>query len=391
MNELSPRLEETLRRLAAPAEGLRPDWGDVTARAGRARRRSAMIGALGAACAIGLVSSAFAVVPHLLRPGPLAFMRSVEVPETGAPHAVRRGFSLHRFAGAPRRAARLKAGNGVLTLWVSPHRGGGWCEGLQLPRQRFDRFSVTCHWWKAEYGAFGGSYAGPELFMGRAAVSPGRRLRLVFTDGYSVRIPTNNGFYIIRVPDRDLLRSVPRALVLTDHDGEVARQRLSNPYTELGFYLRPLMRRPGGADPARTRRLFIRPTAVGAVSVYAAPSRLRPATCSWLQIRRTPYGGGCVRDDRPTASLWRVSPLRLLVRRREVQVLWGRVGSNFSTLELRFQDGRHLRLQKRRGLFLYVVPRSERARGHRPAILLGRDRRGRVRRKELLLTYVWAD
>jgi hypothetical protein len=86
-----------------------------------------------------------------------------------------------------------------------------------------------------------------------------------------------------------------------------------------------------------------------------------------------------------------VAPLRLQVRGQEVQVLWGHVGSDFASLELRFQDSRRLSLQERRGLFLYVVPRSERARGHRPAILLGRDRRGKVLRKQLLLTYVWAD
>jgi hypothetical protein len=392
MSDSSPRLEEILERLKAPAERLRPDWEDVMARAGRARRRSAKIGALGAVCAIGLVSSAFAVVPHLLKPGPLAFMRSVKVPETGAPPAVRRAFSLHRFAGSPRRAARLRTGRQALTLWVSGHRGGGWCELLQRPRQRLDRYSVMCHWWKAEYGAFGGSYGGPELFIGRAAVSPGRRLLLRFTDGRFIRIPTNNGFYLFRVPERNLLRSAPRALVLADEDGEVARQRVPNPYSErLPIFMTAGLRRPGGVDLSRSSRVLARPTAVGTAALYAAPSRLRPATCSWLRIRRAAYGGGCVRDDRPSASLWTVAPLRLQVRGHEVQVLWGHVGSDFANVELRFQDGRRLRLHKRRGLFLYVVPRSKRARGHRPAILLGRDRRGKVLRKELLLTYVWAD
>lgn len=380
-------LDETLTALAAPAGTLRPDWSDVASRAQRARRRSVAV--FTGAGAVVLASTALAVAPSLLKPDALAFMRSVTLPETTAPPSVRRAFATHKFAGKPRRAVVVGTAHGPMTLWVSPHRGGGWCEGLQGPRASLGRFSVTCHWWRADFGAFGGAYGGPKLFEGRAAVSRGRRLRLLFADGHSLPITTRDGFYVYRVPDRDLIRSKPKALVLSDAHGEIARQRILNPYaSDLPYLITGSLRRPGGADLARARRLLVRPTAVGVAAVFVAPSTLKPASCSWLQIRRAPYGGGCLRNDKPSASLWRVTALSLRAHGHELQVLWGRVGSDYRRLDLRFQDGRTRRLQLRRGFFLYVVPRGERQPGRRPALLLGRG--SQVRRKELLIPFLWA-
>jgi hypothetical protein len=198
MADGDPSLERGLERLAAPADGLQPDWNDVLQRAGRARRGTLLLAGLAAACAVVGVSAALAVVPGLLEPKPLAFMRKVSLPETGAPAVVRRAFAAHRFAGRSRRAARLASPGGPLVLWVSPHRGGGWCEGLQRPRIAFGRGSVTCVWWKRSYGAFAGRLVGPELFVGRAAVTRGRHVRLLFADGGSLGVPANNGFYLYR-------------------------------------------------------------------------------------------------------------------------------------------------------------------------------------------------
>ncbi len=202
MKDLDPRLERTLAGVVVSTGSLEPDWRDVITRAKRARRRSVALAALAAGCLIAGVSSALAFVPRLLGPGPLAFMRTVKLPETGAPAQVRGAFAAHRFAGEPRRAARLETPQGPLVLWVSPHRGGGWCQGLQRPRERFDRGSVTCAWWKARSGAFGLGMVGPQLFWGRAAAQPDRTFELALSDGRTHRIRTNDGFYLFRVPTR---------------------------------------------------------------------------------------------------------------------------------------------------------------------------------------------
>jgi hypothetical protein len=271
---------------------------------------------------------------------------------------------------------------------VSPHRGGGWCQALQRPREAFDRQTVTCAWWKRQDGPFGFGYVGPELFAGRAAVTRGRELRLLFTEGKSLGIPVNSGFYLYRVPEQRLLRAPPRALVLREGGREVARLSIPDFYAD-----QPLIgssHRPGGADVDRARRLLVARTRVGPAALMVAPSKLAPATCWWLQIRRAVYGGGCARTDRVTSAIWEVAPAVLRVRDHELWILWGQAGSRFASLELRLQDGRRQSLAIRKGFFLYVVPGVERVRGRRPAVLIGRAPGGRALRKELLLSFAWA-
>jgi hypothetical protein len=221
-------------------------------------------------------------------------------------------------------------------------------------------------------------------------VTPGRDLRLRFADGGSLEIPAKDGFYLYRVPDRRLVRSAPRALVLRDRGTEVARFRLPNFYGGERLLVGST-RRPGGADVSRARRLLVVRTKVGPAALVVAPSKLAPATCWWLQIRRASYGGGCVRNDKNTTSMWSVAPVRVITHGHELWVLWRRAGPRFASLELRFQDGERRALARAgRGFFLYVVPGAHRVRGRRPAVLTGRARGGKRLRKELLLTFAWA-
>src|SRR6187551_1160124 len=125
------RLAEALAELAAPADGLRPDWHDIARRARLARRRTAVL--VAAAGTAVLASTALAVAPRLLTSNPVAFMRTVSIEPTGAPPVVRRAFAAHRWAGPPRAAASLATSRGRAVLWVAPLRRRGWCEGLQFP------------------------------------------------------------------------------------------------------------------------------------------------------------------------------------------------------------------------------------------------------------------
>lgn len=350
-------------------------------------KRIGALAVIALGCAIGGVSFASDHYPHGLKPRALAFMRSVAVPRADVPPAVRRAFAARRHAGRPRLAAAIRTPQGRLALWVAPLSGHGWCEGLQWLRTPFG--GVNCYWVKAALGPFAGSFVGPSLFAGRAAVLKSRELRLRFEGGSSLRIPTTNGFYLYRVPDERLIHSAPTALVLRGHGRELTRFPLG---LVDRFFDQPVAGGggpPGAADEERAKRLLSVPTRTGPAALMTSPSRFAPATCWWLSFHGS-LGGGCVRNDRDTSSIWSVAPVRALVHGHEVWVLWGRAGPRYSALELRYQDGRRVALERRRGFFLHVVRDGDRARGHRPALLVGRDASGRVRQKELLLTFAWA-
>jgi len=350
-------------------------------------KRISALAVIAFGCAIGGVSLASDHYPHGLKPRALALMRSVALPRTAVPPDVQRVFAAHRHAGRPRLAGTSRTPQGRLALWVAPLDGHGWCEGVQWPRTPFR--GVNCYWVNPTSAPFGGGFVGPSLFEGRAATTKGRELRLRFEDGSSLRVPTNDGFYLYRVPDERLMRSAPSALVLRGHGRELARLPLGprnrfDPPVAVGSGL------PGGADEARARRLLSVPTKAGPVALMTSPSRLAPARCWWLHFRNGSLGGGCVRNDRDTSSIWSVAPVRLRALGDEVWVLWGRAGPRLASLELRYQDGRRVRLARRHGFFLHVVRGDDRVRGHRPALLVGRDANGRTRQKKFLQTFAWA-
>lgn len=349
-------------------------------------KRVCALAALGVGCAIAGVSFASGGSEHGLKPPALAFMRKVALPPSDVPPAVRRAFAAHPRAGQPRLAAAIPARGGRLALWVAPLRGRGWCEGLQWPRTRFR--GINCTWWRPTFGPFAGIYAGPAIFEGRAAVTSGRELRLLFADGSSLRIPTRDGFYLYRVPDERLIRTPPRALLLRGQARTLAVSPLVDP-----FFDRPTVaggKRPAWVDARRTRTLLTAATKAGIVRLLSTASRFVPATCWWLRLRHGTYGSGCVRDGRDTSSMWIVAPQRLAVHGHEVWVLWGRAGSTFPSLQLRYQGGRRAPISRRGDFFLHVVRGPERVSGHRPASLVAVGPSGRVLRKELLLAFAWA-
>ena len=322
------------------------------------------------------------------RPGPVRFLRQVTLPPTTAPAAVRRAFAARRYsAAAPRQAGRAHTPHGPVVLWVSPAYGGGWCEGLQQPRLRFNRMSVSCIWPKSwmrqRIGVTG--YL-PRLFWGRVPQRAARSLSVRLTDGRSLPQTIRSGFFLFTVPDPVLAHAGPQALVARDELGRlVAREEIGDFYSQpLGFG--GIQRPPRGANLARKHRL----DAVGGASIWAAPSSLRPARCTWLQIGRGTYGGGCRRYQPPVRGLAEVVPLRLRVKGRVLTLLWGQAGGDVSRLEVLFQDGRRKSLSQADGAFLYPVPAERWRSGHRPAFLVARDRRGRILGKRLLYEYTLA-
>ena len=237
--------------------------------------------------------------------------------------------------------------------------------------------------------AIGGGYW-PGLFLGRVPQRAARTLRLRLEDGNSLAVPIRSGFFLFRVPDRVLAQVAPRAFLAYDAQGRlVARESLPSPLAFPSFF-GGIQQPPGGAELAHKREVVVRETPVGPASIWAAPSFAAPARCTWLQIRRAVWGGGCRRYEPPRRGLSEVVPLSVRAKGRIVNLLWGQVGGDVAKLDVRFQDATEKRLQVTKGVFLYPVLGSHWVRGHRPAFLIARDTRGRTLRKRLLFEFTLA-
>jgi hypothetical protein len=311
-----------------------------------------------------------------------------------ASSAVRQAFAAHRFvSGSPHEVGRVRGSHGFLVLWASPASGGGWCQGLQRPRGRFTRMSVSCIWPRSSLRHridLTTSWPNPFLFYGRVPQKSAQTLRLRLTSGRSVSVAMRNGFFLFRIPDSVLAHALPRALIAYDARGRlVARAATPSGFAALNSF-GGIRRPPGGAALKQKRQLVSAATAVGPASIWVAPDKVSPAHCSWLEIRRAVYGGSCLRNHTLRRGLPEVVPLVLPIDGRSVPLLWGHSGINIARLSIIFQDGSRTNLSHRDGVFLYPVPRSRWSKGHRPAFLVAHDQSGRIISKRLLYEYTLA-
>lgn len=305
---------------------------------------------------------------------------------------VRQAFAARRYsAAAPREAGRVHSPKGPVVLWASPAYGGGWCEGLQQPRLEFNRMSVSCIWpkrWMHRRIDVTGYL--PFQYWGRVPQRGVASLHVRLGDGRSLSVPTRSGFFLFRVPDRVLAHTGPSGFRALDARGRVvASEKFVSTFPE-ALGLSAGGRPPGGADVSRKHRLVARPTSVGLASIWTAPSSLSPARCTWLQVGRGAFGGGCRRDAPPRRGLDDVAPLQLRVKGKPVRLLWGHAGNDVAQLEVLFQDGDKAMLAVTHGVFLYPVPSARWIAGHRPAFLVARNTAGRQLAKQLLYEFTLA-
>jgi len=163
-----------------------------------------------------------------------------------------------------------------------------------------------------------------------------------------------------------------------------------------------IRRPPGGAELRHEHKLLARKTAFGEASIWAAPSYHAPSRCTWLKVGRAVWGGMCRRYQPPGRGLLDVVPLRLPIKGRIFNVLWGQVGTAVATVVVRFKNGSevslplskrirpaprrlgHVALQR---VFLFPVPSTQWGVDDRPALLIARDRSGRTVGRPLLFEY----
>jgi len=147
-----------------------------------------------------------------------------------------------------------------------------------------------------------------------------------------------------------------------------------------------ITRPPGGAELRHKRRVIAQPTAVGSAAIWTAPDWAVRGSCAWLTIGHAVYGGECRRAHPPRRGLSEVVPLSLRIKGQRLNLIWGLVGTDVASLDLRLQSAPVIRIPLTGRYFFYVVPRQRWLLGHRRIWLIGREKSGRTLRDRLELS-----
>jgi hypothetical protein len=389
-------VERYLREELQPAAGepAETDWADVLERAGEPAptsrigrpftRRRAFALAAAAAVAVALAATAFGVGRQFLPgdPAPPAVQD-----EAGRLDEVK-GELIPRVHDTPgvlveqtRLAASLDTADGPVYLWSAPTEKGGYClfleaPGLELPDGR-PNLAGGCNTAPAalEVTSAGSrlrSGAWLQLLYGRAGPSI-ERLELE-RDGSSRAVPLDGGgFFLTRLQVETPGRPPQFELVAYDADGdEIARRSQAMPPPQLRPpHASDKGRLPVGGEPLleiRTRRTNM------PIRLYVSDSG--GERCVTLV---TPGGTstGCGQKQ-PGPREIPIQPTQIGAAPSGMLLLWGAVGHEIASLELRFEDGTSEPLPLVEGRTLYQVDPGNYDAGRRPTELVGKDAEGRV-------------
>jgi hypothetical protein len=205
--------------------------------------------------------------------------------------------------------------------------------------------------------------SGSRLFSGHAGSAVQRvALRIA---GSEVDVPLVGRWFLAQ------LAADPTEFVSYDASGRVVERR------PMGLPTRPpnakQQRGPHRVGPLRTViqirsrdqhrpvRLEVARSSGGGTCIAVSSGKDRSAGCGG-------FGGGKIA----------VAPMQLGGAPGGIQLLVGPVAPEIRRLDARYEDGRVVRLPLRDGFTLYEVVRADYRKGRRPALLVGRDRFGRV-------------
>lgn len=376
------------RALPAPPPDSYRDWADVLQRAGvsraavgvgRGRRPSRVALAVAAAIVLLFAGTAFALTREFLVGDPAP----VEVKEQAALLNDVKGELIPRAHDGPRirveetrLAASVVASTGPVYLWVAPTESGGYClfkqiVGTELPDGR-PNLSGGC--------GPGSDTIDSNLSVTR--VRHGRLVTLVYgrvdgrverleaeVKGRTLIVPVAGTFFLFELPrasDGDLA-----GVELIGYDArghEVARRLHSVPIE----FARP-------HDPVDISGK--RPLLEIETRLTKQPIRLyvveRDGERCHVLVSPGGTGSGCG-QRRPGPREIEVAPNQIGSAPDGMLLLWGEVGSELATLDLRFEDGRVERLPLAGHFTLYQVARDDFAAGRRPIALIGRNPDGDV-------------
>jgi hypothetical protein len=349
-------------------EHARTALGAATARQRRRSRRGFLLLAfVGAAI---LAGAAYAVVheltvgspaPREVQEQPARFGHSAElipIPHPDDPRLDR-----------ARVAAVLDSSVGTVYLFSSPNANGlcasTWIEGDRGYQGRLN-ISGVCGNSGQSFFAFGPQRYGGKvtrLFYGRVGVGVARiALR---SENKTINVPLTGRYFLAEFPGDE--NPLPNRFLAYSADGTILEQH-------------PLMQGPTVGPPAPQSHPISEPHEVASINARGGSEHVTLLVgrasdgnyCQTVQSNRTPTNSGCsVAPPKPREI--EVAPMNFGGAPGGTLLLVGPVGSQITTLELRYQDGRSATVPLHAGWALYEIAPADYVPGRRPQTLIGRD------------------
>jgi len=368
-----------------------PDWGDVTRRVRRVRRRRTLTAALAIVGAVIVAAPAFGLGRYAIDwlsadPAPHRVQLDFAQLGVGAPN----GMDPAVVPDAARKVMVVTLADGPHTLWVAPTKSGGFCvtwSGLwggcrsrQVPAALPAPGSWDMRSW--ELGMTVQQVDGATTRLGGSLLAHDAvRLVVDYEDGASDEVPftwvsppIDAGFYVFDVPAAH--RSFGhRATILRAVDAkgnDVARAAIPTPPPDELIVPQRLpdgtsVSLPRKALATKAHRVTELTTENGTrVTVWTLPTA-DGGTCYVY-----PRGNGC----RP-AGYEQPEPMEVsLASGGNPMLFFGQVTSAVSAVELRFEDGSSERVKAIDGFVLTEVRPGHYARGDRLELVIALDRGG---------------
>jgi len=276
------------------------------------------------------------------------------------------------------------------TIWAAPLRQGGVCLWVRIHDAR-----------TASRGQAGGDSSGGGCYA-RDQVLGGKRVRVVLTGGPAPNFVVGFAAPQVRSVEVHLLEGGARRTHVYDGVFAVGNAPGTTATTAVAFDAKG---RKVGSDtfwpePSIPPAPVLKPTGpfeklVGEQDGYRVSASIAPATggglCLEFEQTDVPSDSYCEsRIDVQTAGplqllrLWWGPPVQIWRKDHTGEpVFWGyifgRAAEDVSSVELRFEDRSSMPVPLERDHFFLALATGDRARpGHRPQVLVGRDRAGRV-------------
>lgn len=376
---MEPPLAQALDRLV-PAPAFEPDWDDVTERASAIplrRNRRLWYTLAAAAVLLGiLVSPAFGLGHRLVdlftgSPAPKPVKRELSfgtnVSNSKVDELMRQEMNSVVLTGHARGLVEVSTPVGALRIWGAPTSDGGLCTYMRFVGAA--NGSLRCDTPNRNAGPlFGGAdelekqgksivYVSGQASEEIASVE----LRLADGSTHRVRMVRPYFFRLIQPGEE------PEALVGRNSSGSVAATIPANNAPPLGVL-------PPTLPVGPSHQLFVVETTIGPITMAAAPGpnakrcwTVKAESSEVIACRAVPRG---VEFD--------YGPVYNVEQTRSAVFLSGFVGPRVHKLELQFEDGDSVKLDLLEDYFLYQIPHVHWSTGHRPAVLVARDKEGHV-------------
>lgn len=376
-----PVLAEAFDRLVPPL-ALEPEWDDVLERARAAlplrRNRRVWYALAAAAVLLGiLVSAAFGLGERLVdlftgspAPKPVKHELSfgTNVSNSKVDELMRSRVNSKVLTGQARGLMEVATPAGLVRIWGAPTSDGGFCTYMVLADARHGW--LECNTPDPKRGAMIGSAdarsAGGKTvrYVSGQAQEEIASVELRLADGSTRQVRMVRPFFFRALQHGEQ----PVVLLGRNRAGDVVERVPAR----LGFD--PDLLEPPTYPVGPGHELYAFETEIGAITLTAAagPDGKR----CWTLAAESSELISC--QAVPRGFEFGYGPFYNRKQTRTVVFLSGFVGPQVDTLELHFEDGDSVELERRESYFAYQVPRSRWGRGHRPTVLVARDRNGNV-------------